>query len=192
MPSRTNNDCPPTTSSLPLSITVPPEIVIENSLVYSGEREEATLSCIIHGETPPDVSISRCEQQCRAAASHQRWRRSQAQKAERMRAGEETKIKLMGVEEKFKQLTLMPVSVCPAGGLVQGHDANPANGPAQHGCERRQALVNYPQRHTDRFRELLMRRLQPARQGAPHCDADRPPASRCLSIALREPVARQV
>lgn len=46
------------TTLLPSSYTssVPPEIVIENSLVYSGEREEATLSCTIHGETTPDVS----------------------------------------------------------------------------------------------------------------------------------------
>lgn len=33
----------------------PPEIVVENPIVYSGEGQEATLSCIVHGETQPEV-----------------------------------------------------------------------------------------------------------------------------------------
>lgn len=35
----------------------PPEISVENGVVYSGEGQEAILVCIVHGETQPDVSI---------------------------------------------------------------------------------------------------------------------------------------
>lgn len=34
----------------------PPEIVVENPIVYSGEGQEAALYCIVHGETQPEVS----------------------------------------------------------------------------------------------------------------------------------------
>lgn len=34
----------------------PPEISVENGVVYSGEGQEAILVCIVHGETQPDVS----------------------------------------------------------------------------------------------------------------------------------------
>ena len=34
----------------------PPEIVVENQIVFSGEGQEAGLTCIVHGETQPDVS----------------------------------------------------------------------------------------------------------------------------------------
>jgi hypothetical protein len=37
------------------SSTDPPEIVVDNPIVYSGEGQEATLSCIVHGETQPEV-----------------------------------------------------------------------------------------------------------------------------------------
>lgn len=78
------------------------------------------------------------------------------------------------------------------GGLVQGHDANPADGTPNDRDAGRQALAGDTRRHSDRLRELLMRRLQSAGQGAQGGDADRPPASRLLSIAICEPVARQV
>jgi hypothetical protein len=35
--------------------TDPPEIVVENPIVYSGEGQEAMLNCIVHGETQPEV-----------------------------------------------------------------------------------------------------------------------------------------
>lgn len=40
-----------------LSYTDPPEIVVDIPIVYSGENQEATLSCIVHGETQPEVII---------------------------------------------------------------------------------------------------------------------------------------
>lgn len=79
-----------------------------------------------------------------------------------------------------------------SGGLVQGHDADPAHGAPKHGHEGRQALVNYTRCHPDRFRKLFVRCLEPARQGAAGGYADRPPPSGSLSIAICEPVARQV
>ena len=36
--------------------TDPPEITVENQIVFSGEGQEAGLTCIVHGETQPDVS----------------------------------------------------------------------------------------------------------------------------------------
>jgi hypothetical protein len=38
-------------------VTDPPEIVVDIPIVYSGEGQEATLSCIVHGETQPEVII---------------------------------------------------------------------------------------------------------------------------------------
>jgi hypothetical protein len=38
------------------TFTDPPEIAVESLIVYSGEGQEATLSCIVHGETQPEVS----------------------------------------------------------------------------------------------------------------------------------------
>lgn len=37
--------------------TDPPEITVDTPVVYSGEGQEATLSCIVHGETQPEVII---------------------------------------------------------------------------------------------------------------------------------------
>jgi hypothetical protein len=34
----------------------PPEIAVENQIVFSGEGQEAALTCIVHGETQPEVS----------------------------------------------------------------------------------------------------------------------------------------
>lgn len=34
----------------------PPEITLEHPIIYSGEGQEAVLSCIVHGETQPQVS----------------------------------------------------------------------------------------------------------------------------------------
>jgi hypothetical protein len=34
----------------------PPEIAVENPIVFSGEGQEAALTCIVHGETQPEVS----------------------------------------------------------------------------------------------------------------------------------------
>jgi hypothetical protein len=34
----------------------PPEITLEQPVIYSGEGQEAILSCIVHGETQPNVS----------------------------------------------------------------------------------------------------------------------------------------
>lgn len=31
--------------------------MVENPIVYSGEGQEATLSCTVHGETQPEVII---------------------------------------------------------------------------------------------------------------------------------------
>lgn len=33
----------------------PPEIAVERSIVYTGDDKEATLVCIVHGETQPEV-----------------------------------------------------------------------------------------------------------------------------------------
>ncbi|CRK97731.1 CLUMA_CG011111, isoform A [Clunio marinus] len=52
-----NNGVGQTASSqIALHVLYPPEIVVENAIVYSGEGQEATLSCIVHGETQPEVS----------------------------------------------------------------------------------------------------------------------------------------
>lgn len=37
----------------------PPEISVENPIVYSGEGQEAMLVCIVHGESQPEVSTLR-------------------------------------------------------------------------------------------------------------------------------------
>lgn len=42
--------------TLLLSIADPPEISVENPIVYSGEGQEAMLVCIVHGESQPEVS----------------------------------------------------------------------------------------------------------------------------------------
>jgi hypothetical protein len=43
----------------PFKKTDPPEITLENPIVYSGEGQEAILSCIVHGETTPQVNKDR-------------------------------------------------------------------------------------------------------------------------------------
>lgn len=40
--------------------TDPPEISVENNVVYSGEGQEAVLVCIVHGESQPEVSFFYC------------------------------------------------------------------------------------------------------------------------------------
>jgi hypothetical protein len=35
--------------------TDPPEITVDNPIVYSGEGQEAMLVCIVHGESQPEV-----------------------------------------------------------------------------------------------------------------------------------------
>ena len=41
-----------------LSVLDPPEIELETDRVHSGENKEAHLTCIIHGNPTPTVSIS--------------------------------------------------------------------------------------------------------------------------------------
>jgi hypothetical protein len=33
----------------------PPEIAVDNQIVFSGEGQEAALTCTVHGETQPEV-----------------------------------------------------------------------------------------------------------------------------------------
>lgn len=47
----------PSLSPFEISITDPPEIAVENPIVYSGEGQEAMLVCIVHGESQPEVSL---------------------------------------------------------------------------------------------------------------------------------------
>ncbi|XP_055605555.1 neural cell adhesion molecule 2-like [Uranotaenia lowii] len=43
------------TSQIILHVLYPPEISVENPIVYSGEGQEAMLVCIVHGESQPEV-----------------------------------------------------------------------------------------------------------------------------------------
>ncbi|XP_021711305.1 hemicentin-1 [Aedes aegypti] len=43
------------TSQIILHVLYPPEIAVENPIVYSGEGQEAMLVCIVHGESQPEV-----------------------------------------------------------------------------------------------------------------------------------------
>lgn len=40
-----------------MAFTDPPEITVDTPVVYSGEGQSAELSCIVHGETQPEVII---------------------------------------------------------------------------------------------------------------------------------------
>ncbi|KAG5679680.1 hypothetical protein PVAND_009234 [Polypedilum vanderplanki] len=52
-----NNGVGQTASSqIALHVLYPPEITVEQQIVYSGEGQQAELSCIVHGETTPTVS----------------------------------------------------------------------------------------------------------------------------------------
>ncbi|XP_065083273.1 hemicentin-1 [Ochlerotatus camptorhynchus] len=46
---------PVATSQIILHVLYPPEISVENPIVYSGESQEAMLVCIVHGESQPEV-----------------------------------------------------------------------------------------------------------------------------------------
>ncbi|CAO1390750.1 unnamed protein product [Diamesa hyperborea] len=52
-----NNGVGQTASSqIALHVLYPPEIVVDNPIVYSGEGQEAALNCVVHGETQPEVA----------------------------------------------------------------------------------------------------------------------------------------
>jgi len=54
----TNGVGDPVTVDMQLDVLYPPEIEVERSWVHSGEGYEAQLVCIVHGEPPPEVSLT--------------------------------------------------------------------------------------------------------------------------------------
>ncbi|KAL5274713.1 LSAMP.2 family protein [Megaselia abdita] len=46
----------PASAQVTLKVLYPPEIIVEQPVVFSGEGREATLVCIIHGATEPEVT----------------------------------------------------------------------------------------------------------------------------------------
>uniref|UniRef100_T1H204 Ig-like domain-containing protein n=1 Tax=Megaselia scalaris TaxID=36166 RepID=T1H204_MEGSC len=45
----------PASAQVNLKVLYPPEIIVEQPVVFSGEGREATLVCIIHGVTEPEL-----------------------------------------------------------------------------------------------------------------------------------------